>query len=47
MGLGDFKQAYIWIEGWRARLRAAGDIVERERYEWRGNIRRSYWGDVV
>jgi hypothetical protein len=30
----EFRLAWMWVEGWRGRLRAAGDIVERERYEW-------------
>lgn len=29
---GDFRLAWMWIEGRRARLRAAGDVVERERW---------------
>ena len=29
----EFRLAWMWAEGWRRRLRAAGDIVERERYE--------------
>lgn len=28
----DFKMAYLWVEGWRSRLRAGGDVVERSRY---------------
>jgi hypothetical protein len=30
---GDFKMAWTWVEGWRARLRAGGDVVERGRWE--------------
>ncbi len=30
---GEFKMAWLWAEGWRARLRAGGDLVERCRYE--------------
>jgi hypothetical protein len=26
---GEFKMAWIWVEGWRARLRAGGDLVEK------------------
>ncbi|KAH8678929.1 hypothetical protein BGZ60DRAFT_525666 [Tricladium varicosporioides] len=31
---GEFKMAYLWVEGWRARLRAGGDIVEKARGGW-------------
>lgn len=31
---GDLKMAWLWVEGWRARLRMAGDLVEKERWEW-------------
>lgn len=31
----DFRLAWLWVEGWRAQLRDAGDLVERERWEWR------------
>jgi hypothetical protein len=27
--------AWLWVEGWRARLRVSGDIVEKARWEWR------------
>jgi hypothetical protein len=27
----DFRLAWIWVEGWRGRLRVAGDVVEKER----------------
>ena len=30
----DFKLARLWVEGWRSRIRAAGDVVERGRYGW-------------
>lgn len=26
---------WLWAEGWRARLRKAGDQVEKARWEWR------------
>jgi len=32
---GDFRLAWLWAEGWRARLRMSGDIVEKARWEWR------------
>lgn len=39
----EFRLAWMWVEGWRGRLRAAGDIVERERYEWsEGKAKRLY-----
>ncbi|KAH6857026.1 hypothetical protein B0I37DRAFT_369020 [Chaetomium sp. MPI-CAGE-AT-0009] len=25
----------MWVEGWRARLRKGGDVVEKARWEWR------------
>jgi len=28
----EYRLAWMWAEGWRARLRKAGDAVERERY---------------
>jgi hypothetical protein len=31
---GDFKMAWLWVEGWRARLRAGGDLVEKCRYDF-------------
>lgn len=31
----DFRLAWLWTEGWRARLRKSGDIVEQARWEWR------------
>lgn len=30
----DFRLAWLWIEGWRGRLRTAGDIVEKTRHEF-------------
>lgn len=27
--------AWLWAEGWRARLRGGGDVVERARWEWK------------
>ncbi|KAB5540578.1 hypothetical protein GE09DRAFT_260564 [Coniochaeta sp. 2T2.1] len=33
--MGDFCLAWLWAEGWRARLRKCGDIVEQARWEWR------------
>ena len=34
-GSGDYRLAWLWAEGWRARLRKSGDIVEKARWEWR------------
>lgn len=31
----EFRLAWLFVEGWRAQLRDAGDLVERERWEWR------------
>lgn len=28
----ELRLAWLWVEGWRARLRAGGDVVERSRY---------------
>jgi hypothetical protein len=33
--VGDAKLAWRWVEGWRARLRKGGDMVEKARWEWR------------
>ena len=30
-----FRLAWMWVEGWRSRLRKGGDIVEKARWEWR------------
>jgi hypothetical protein len=27
--------AWLWAEGWRNRLRRAGDVVEKTRWEWK------------
>ncbi|KAL1849418.1 hypothetical protein VTK73DRAFT_9878 [Phialemonium thermophilum] len=32
---GEYRLAWLWIEGWRERLRKSGDIVEKARWEWR------------
>lgn len=32
----EFKDAWLWVEGWRARLRAGGDLVEKCRYRYEG-----------
>ena len=32
---GDLRLPWLWVEGWRARLRRSGDIVEQTRWEWR------------
>ena len=32
---GDLRLPWIWVEGWRARLRMGGDVVEKSRWEWR------------
>lgn len=31
----EFRLAWLWVEGWRARLRKSGDVVEQNRWEWR------------
>jgi hypothetical protein len=31
----DYRLAWLWVVGWRARLTKAGDAVERCRWEWR------------
>lgn len=31
----DFRLAWLMVEGWRAKLRKAGDFVERARWEWK------------
>lgn len=33
--VGDARLAWRWAEGWRARLRKGGDVVEKARWEWR------------
>jgi hypothetical protein len=30
---GEFKMAWLWSDGWRARLRAGGDLVEKCRFD--------------
>jgi hypothetical protein len=30
-----YRLAWIWVEGWRGRLRRSGDLVEKCRWEWR------------
>jgi len=30
----DAKLAWFWVQGWRARLRVAGDLVEKCRYDF-------------
>lgn len=32
---GDLRLPWMWVEGWRARLRMSGDVVEKSRWEWR------------
>jgi hypothetical protein len=32
----EFKMAWLWVEGWRARLRAGGDLVEKCKYDFEG-----------
>lgn len=31
----EFRLAWLWVEGWRAKLRKGGDVVEKARWEWR------------
>lgn len=45
-GTGDFRLAWLWVEGWRARLRKSGDIVEKSRWEWRIDDRVSHKNNV-
>ncbi|GJC94611.1 hypothetical protein ColKHC_03437 [Colletotrichum higginsianum] len=33
-GASAFRLAWVFVEGWRHRLRKAGDAVERSRWEW-------------
>jgi hypothetical protein len=33
--VGEARLAWRWVEGWRARLRKGGDVVEKARWEWR------------
>jgi hypothetical protein len=33
---GEFKMAWLWVEGWRARLRTGGDLVEKCKYDFEG-----------
>jgi hypothetical protein len=35
-GKGEYRMAWLWVEGWRARLRAGGDFVEKCRYGYDG-----------
>lgn len=39
---GHWRLAYIWVEGWRERLRRAGDLIEKQRFEgmWEGEIKK-------
>lgn len=30
-----YRLPWIWVEGWRGKLRTAGDVVKRKRYERR------------
>jgi hypothetical protein len=32
---GDFRLAWMFVEGWRQRLQIAGDTIEKHRTEWR------------
>jgi hypothetical protein len=39
----EFRLAWMWVEGWRRRLTAAGDIVEKQRHEFSdGETKRFY-----
>lgn len=31
----EFRLAWLWVEGWRAKIRKSGDVVEKARWEWR------------
>jgi len=32
---GPYRLPWLWVEGWRARLRRSGDVVEATRWEFR------------
>jgi hypothetical protein len=32
--VGEARLAWMWVQGWRARLRKGGDVVEKARLEW-------------
>lgn len=43
---GEYKMAWLWVEGWRARLRAGGEVVEECRRafgENSGFLQRDSW----
>lgn len=33
VGGNEARLAWVWVQGWRSRLRCAGDLVERCRFE--------------
>lgn len=37
---GEYRMAWLWVEGWRARLRGGGDVVERGRWGEGDGIKR-------
>lgn len=39
---GEYVMAWMWVEGWKARLRAGGDVVERCRMDCVVTGERSY-----
>lgn len=45
----EWRLAWLWVEGWRERLRKSGDIVEKSRWEWRldGTVGRSVEVEVA
>jgi hypothetical protein len=32
---GEYRIPWLWVEGWRARLRKCGDVIEQTRWEFR------------
>jgi len=48
--VGQYRLAWMSVAGWRARLRVAGDVVERERHDHIGwKAKRVMWdtGDTI
>lgn len=32
---GDYRLAWMFVEGWRQRLQVAGDVIQKHKWEWR------------
>lgn len=43
----EYRMAWMWVEGWRARLKMAGDVVEKEKWNWEGEIVKVDVGDLA